>query len=167
MIYFDINLLNQYLETGLDVKVFVDREYYTITSKSDLSPSDGMVSAYNIKGQQKIFHFKDIEKVRVGDSSLDIKSLNDLVSPKQSSDNSSDQSKDSKGKLPKPGDGGKKENQIYIGRPIINNDKSSPYYGSKGLISDVNENLVFYKTLINNNFKTIAVNIKKIKVYED
>lgn len=65
MYYFDNEFLQQYLDTGTKLKVYVDSEWYDIPEKSDVSDKvDGI--GYNQYGQEHYFDYRDVEQIKAG-----------------------------------------------------------------------------------------------------
>ncbi len=65
MYYFDNEFLQQYLDTGTKLKVYVDSEWYDIPEKSDVSDKvDGI--GYTQYGQPHYFDYRDVEQIKAG-----------------------------------------------------------------------------------------------------
>lgn len=70
MHYFDNVFLGQYLDTGADISVYVDSEWYTLSDTSDVSdPVDG--NGYNEWGGSHKFNYQAIEKIKVNGQIVD------------------------------------------------------------------------------------------------
>lgn len=70
MHFFDREFLARYLDQGISPKIFVDKQYYTITDLSDLISTTGGI-AYDLNGKEHDFNYVDIENVMVGDRIVD------------------------------------------------------------------------------------------------
>jgi hypothetical protein len=78
--YFDINLIDDYLELGLDFKVYVNGEYLVVNDPRDLVSSK-IGRGYDQDGKPVRFKFLDIDHVKVGSNVLTVKQLLDLQKP--------------------------------------------------------------------------------------
>ena len=74
MYYFDQNLLQQYMNQKISLKVFVDQEWYTIADMRDLEdPMAGLgYDAYN--GDHR-FDYREIEQIQVGGRTISLDQL--------------------------------------------------------------------------------------------
>lgn len=63
--YFDINLIDDYLDLGLKFRVFVDGEYLVVNDPWDLI-NDYVGVGYNSKGKKVEFEYMDIDHVLIG-----------------------------------------------------------------------------------------------------
>lgn len=78
--YFDINLIDDYLELGLDFKVYVNGEYLVVNDPRDLVDTK-MGKGYDQDGKPVRFRFLDIDHIRVGSNVLTVQDLLDLQKP--------------------------------------------------------------------------------------
>lgn len=78
MYYFDNHYLMQYLMAGADVRVYVDQDYYDISSADDLlDPDEG--TGFTIYGEPYKFDYKQIEHIIVNGNVIDLEALQDMV----------------------------------------------------------------------------------------
>jgi len=74
MYYFDNRTLQQYLDSGQEVGIFVNSEYLTIADMSDISnPKRGV--GYDEFGEANYFSYPAIEKIKVGNGYLTLDGL--------------------------------------------------------------------------------------------
>lgn len=80
--YFDVNLLDDYLDLGLRFRVFVDGEYLVVNDPWDLI-NDYVGIGYNSKGEKVDFEFMDIDHVLIGSMVLTKEQLADVGNKKE------------------------------------------------------------------------------------
>jgi hypothetical protein len=80
--YFDIRLIDDYLELGLDFKVYVNGEYLIVNDPRDLV-NKKVGKGYDSDGKPVHFKFIDIDHVRVGSNVLTVQGLLDLQKPSE------------------------------------------------------------------------------------
>lgn len=78
MYFFDNQFLAKYLEQGLDLKVYVDNEFYSIPTLDDLE-SPITATGYSLEGDPHIIAYSDIQQVKAGTHSLTIDQLQDKI----------------------------------------------------------------------------------------
>lgn len=88
MYYFDSEYLGQYLDQGVDLKVFVDKEYITIADRSDLE-SETYGVGYDLNGKPHTFDYREVELIKAGGGIVTIEQLQDIVDG-QANDTESD-----------------------------------------------------------------------------
>jgi hypothetical protein len=94
MFYFDNKILKRFLGTKLQLKVYVGREYLTITSYDDIS-DPGYGYGIDTNGDVHEFDYRSIQHVLVNNSIIDIETLEkNLKSNKLKSEPKSDDSAD-------------------------------------------------------------------------
>lgn len=77
MYYFDNNFLKQYVDQGVQPKVFVNQEWYQIADMSDLEDNiDGI--GYDVYGGDHRFSYRDIQQIKVGEQRIDLEMLQKL-----------------------------------------------------------------------------------------
>lgn len=75
--YFDVNLIDDYLDLGLRFRVFVDGEYLVVNDPWDLI-NDYVGIGYNSKGEKVDFEYMDIDHVLIGSMVLTKEQLADI-----------------------------------------------------------------------------------------
>lgn len=80
--YFDINLIDDYLDLGLKFRVFVDGEYLVVNDPWDLL-NDYVGVGYNSKGKKVEFEYTDIDHVLIGSIVLTKEQLAGVEKPKE------------------------------------------------------------------------------------
>jgi len=74
MKYFDNKFLKQYLDSGQELKVYVDSDWYSISDMSDLNdPVDGI--GYDEYGKSHYFSYRNIEQIKIGNVTYTIDML--------------------------------------------------------------------------------------------
>lgn len=74
MKYFDNKFLKQYLDSGQELNVYVDSDWYDISDMSDLSdPVDGI--GYDEYGKAHYFSYRNIEQIRCGNVTYTLEML--------------------------------------------------------------------------------------------
>jgi hypothetical protein len=80
--YFDINLLDDYLDLGLKFRVFVDGEYLVVNDPWDLL-NDYVGVGYDSKGKKIEFEYMDIDHVLIGSIVLTKEQLSGAAKSKE------------------------------------------------------------------------------------
>lgn len=80
--YFDIRLLGDYLEMGLEFKVYVNGEYLRIDDPYSLKDKK-IGLGYDFDGKPVKFRFMDIDHIKVGSNVLTKQDLIDLEKPEE------------------------------------------------------------------------------------
>lgn len=181
MYFFDNQTLNQYLESGEKLQVFANKEYLTITSKSDISDTQ-YGAGIDVSGKTIPFSYKEIEHIKIGGFIYTMDQLQksfDAPKPEEGDAAASgdtppeDATKDvqSSDKQPaepkapqKPGNVEKKKDlktdkteSIGINHYIKNNDPSSMYYGSSGPVQYISDGMVTYKTFVEGRYSNLTI----------
>lgn len=79
MYFFDSKFLNQYLQQGIDLKVYVDGDYFTVADASDLESATYGVG-YDTNGKPHIFDYRSVEQVKTGNNIFTLDQLQTTVS---------------------------------------------------------------------------------------
>jgi hypothetical protein len=113
--YFDIRLLGDYLEMGLEFKVYVNGEYLRIDDPYSLKDKK-IGLGYDFDGKPVKFRFMDIDHIQVGSNILTKQDLIDLEKPEEpeGEEKSQDEEKPEEGgkeasKEPEPEEGSEEE----------------------------------------------------------
>lgn len=80
--YFDIRLLGDYLEMGLEFKVYVNGEYLRIDDPYSLKDKK-IGLGYDFDGKPVKFRFMDVDHIKVGSNVLTKQDLIDLEKPEE------------------------------------------------------------------------------------
>lgn len=80
--YFDIRLLGDYLEMGLEFKVYVNGEYLRIDDPYSLKDKK-IGLGYDFDGEPVKFRFTDVDHIKVGSNVLTKQDLIDLEKPEE------------------------------------------------------------------------------------
>lgn len=80
--YFDINLIDDYLDLGLKFRVFVDGEYLVVNDPWDLI-NDYVGVGYNSRGKKVEFEYMDIDHVLIGSIVLTKEQLSGVAKSKE------------------------------------------------------------------------------------
>jgi hypothetical protein len=80
--YFDIRLLGDYLEMGLEFKVYVNGEYVRVDDPYSLKDKK-IGLGYDFDGKPVKFRFMDIDHIKVGSNVLTKQDLIDLEKPEE------------------------------------------------------------------------------------
>jgi hypothetical protein len=75
--YFNINMLDDYLEIGLKFKVYVNGEYLIVNDPWDLL-NDFKATGYDSKGAPVEFEYMDIDHVKIGSNVFTKEELNNI-----------------------------------------------------------------------------------------
>lgn len=167
MYYFDRLYLQQYLKTGKPLQVYTDREYLTISDIADLLPRKGI--GYRVTGEAVYFDYRDITQVKLGDVIYSAEQLNKSMtpdSPPEEDTKKNDQEKQPKDAKPSDKDfeePEEKKEHIVVGGFVINDDKTSKYYATRGVVESITENLIFYRTFYKNKYQVVSCWKNKIK----
>jgi hypothetical protein len=163
MYYFDNEFLKQYFDQGVDLKVIVGGEIYSVTSKDDIQdPVHGVGT--DPSGETHTFNYKDIIRIKAGETDLGIDQLQDQPPPEEEMPGEEPAGEEPAGdagggeedlELPKgtPGsdeEKAPKESKISkdLGKLLIEiKKKSSPYYGLKGILLETIEDGIQVRTL--------------------
>jgi hypothetical protein len=78
--YFDINMIDDYLDLGLKFKVYVDGEYLIVNDPWDLL-NDYKAIGYDSKGDSVEFEYTDVDHVMIGSIVLTKDELNNAEKP--------------------------------------------------------------------------------------
>lgn len=165
MYYFDNEYLKQYLQTGQDISVLVNKEYLALADISDVESSDQGVG-YNTYGKSQTFNYKDVEAVKVGSNILTVQQLNQKFNPTEPDAVKDDSAaKDKEGEDEITIDPNKKDKKESISKNdyIINLDTTSPYYRTKGSVISINEGMITYQTYVDNTFQKVSCLLEYIR----
>lgn len=77
-VFFDNKTLQQYIDTKLKLKVFVDGQWVTIADRDDVSDTANGVGQDN-KGNAIIFDYRDIQQVKAGNNQITLDQLQKQV----------------------------------------------------------------------------------------
>ena len=75
--YFNINMLDDYLDLGLKFKVYVDGEYLVVNDPWDLL-NDFKAVGYDSKGDDVEFEYMDIDHIMIGSNVFTKDELNNI-----------------------------------------------------------------------------------------
>ena len=78
--YFDINMLDDYLDLGLKFKVYVNGEYLIVNDPWDLL-NDYKGIGYDSRGESVEFEYMDVDHVMIGSIVLTKDELNNVEKP--------------------------------------------------------------------------------------
>ena len=173
MYFFDNQTLNQYLESGEKLQVFANKEYLTITSKSDISDTQ-YGAGIDVSGKTIPFSYKEIEHIKIGGFIYTMDQLQKSFEAPKPEEGSEDAAKDvppsdkqqaePKQSPQKPGNVEKKKDlktdkteSIGINHYIKNNDPSSMYYGSSGPVQYISDGMVTYKTFVEGRYSNLTI----------
>ncbi len=144
MYYFDNQYLQDYLKQDSNLQVLVNKSYLSIADESDIeSPKIGV--GYDANGKPSYFKYSEITAVKIGEVIYTIEQLNQFMDPKP---------EDSPEKKEEEPTKDKKES-FSVGDYITNNNKDSKYYKTSGPIQSITEEGVSYKTVINEQYRTV------------
>lgn len=89
MYYFDNKFLQQYLDTGAQLQIYYQSEWYNIADLSDLDDAKKAVG-YDEYGESKYIPYVGIELIQVNGSIITIEQLQSMMTgkPKEDGDNS-------------------------------------------------------------------------------
>jgi hypothetical protein len=158
MYYIDNEYLKQYLQTGQNISVLVNKEYLAIADESDVESSDEGVG-YNTYGKAQKFDYKAIEAVKIGPNIYTLDQLNQKLNPQKEPPKKSEPSEKGKDEITIDPD---KKESISKNDYIINLDPKSPYYRTRGSIVSLNEEMVVYQTYVDNTFQKVSCLLKYI-----
>lgn len=82
MYYFDSKFLQQYIDQKIDLKVFTNGKWYSITSLNDLSDDINGIG-YDEYGSDFRFDYRQIEKIQVGSNILTLDQLQTQMTGKE------------------------------------------------------------------------------------
>jgi hypothetical protein len=88
--YFDINMIDDYLDLGLRFRVYVDGEYLVVNDPWELI-NDKVGIGYDSKGDSVEFEYMDIDHVMIGSIILTKEDLIKLEKPDEESTDSEEQ----------------------------------------------------------------------------
>lgn len=77
--YFNINMINDYLELGLKFKVYVNGEYLIVNEPWDLL-NDYKAIGYDINGSPVEFEYMDVDHIMIGSNVFTKDELNNVKS---------------------------------------------------------------------------------------
>lgn len=89
MIYFDNDYLKQYIQLGATLKVYVDRQWYSITDLTDLESNQYGVGI-DATGKPKTFRYPEIEQINADGYVMSIDVLNSKAAGEAPPDASND-----------------------------------------------------------------------------
>lgn len=88
--YFDINMIDDYLDLGLKFKVYVDGDYLVVNDPWDLI-NDKVGIGYDSKGDSVKFEYMDIDHVMIGSIIMSKEDLIKLEKPDNESEDTEQQ----------------------------------------------------------------------------
>ena len=88
--YFDINMIDDYLDLGLKFKVYVDGDYIVVNDPWDLI-NDKVGVGYDSKGESVKFEYMDIDHIMIGSIIMSKEDLIKLEKPDNESDDTEQQ----------------------------------------------------------------------------
>lgn len=157
--YFDNEYLKQYLKTGSTLKVFVNKEFLSITDESDLENSTIGIG-YNINGKAQKFHYPAVLSVVVDDITFTKEQLNQKLNPEEEAPAAEPKEKEKPsdpGEISIDPDKDKKESiKLSPGDYVINEDPKSIYVNTGGPIESIHESLIKYRTYVNGSYTLVS-----------
>ncbi len=182
MYYFDGEYLKKYLNKHSDLQVFVDSDFYTITSEDDISnPEFGV--GYDLSGQPHEFDYRFIEYIKIGDVTFTKEQLQKSLAgeedasdePKQDADTEEEPKTDDKSGGEEPAKDEKApeddieksyeegtKTRLRVGQSVINEDIDDINYGTKGRVVYINEDMATYQFYSKRQLRVISV-VKNVK----
>jgi len=178
MYYFDNKFLMHYLNLGVDLKVYVDNEYYDVADAYDISdPNIGY--GYTIYGEPRQFDYRAIDHIMINDKTFSIDQLQSAYSKQYTeTDTETKKTKDTEKSKEKeapaepeaekeeetPAEPEKKEEGIQMHSYVQNIDPSHPKFMTKGSVVMIQECWITYEYYSTQTGKMATTTVKRKQV---
>jgi len=147
MYYFDSNFLVKYLNSGVDLKVYVNSEYLDIADAYDIAnPNVGY--GYTIYGEPRRFDYRAIDQIMINDKVFTLDQLATAYNVKDGDEGKDEESSEDKPEGEEPTEKEKEEKPVKEGLKlndfVENIDPKHSDYKTRGAIELIENGYITY-----------------------